>query len=263
MHILLLPHIFEVCTATIIMFVLLLWPVYICRELTDTEFDQAYISDKQCAQELHNNLNLVKNDTIIQILQDFDDYVTDKNITWLNIRNEYYYEKPYINSICVMLGIRERFGTANGQFGSAHLLIPLVGVIITVCFLLGHIIEFMTNNDDSSVGIQVFCGLICWLIISIPLTIIDFNWNGTNEILRNLGAPFPLEWKICTIVAWFWTFIKAIELALANYYRNLIIKFDKPLTLTVVNLPNDYTLIDENEPPYPNEYDTMGNMIGE
>lgn len=52
MHILLVPHTIEICTATIIILVLLLWPIYVCRELTDTEIEKAYSSDQQCAQEL-------------------------------------------------------------------------------------------------------------------------------------------------------------------------------------------------------------------
>ncbi|KAL3989836.1 putative integral membrane protein [Acanthocheilonema viteae] len=263
MHVLFVPHIFELCAATIIMLALLIWPVYICRELTDTELEEAYISDEQCALELHKNLKLMKNDTVVEILQQFDD-LTEKNITWLNIQNEYYYQRHSVNSICALLGLRERFGIANSHLGSAHLLIPIAGATITVFLLLTQITELISDKDESSsIGIKVLCGLICWLIISIPLTIIDYNWNGTNEILRNLGAPFPLEWKICKYVSWFWACIKAIELFSANCYKNIVIKFDKPLTLTVVDLPNDYTLIDENDPPYPNEYDTMDSSIDE
>uniref|UniRef100_A0A1I7VNI8 Protein kinase domain-containing protein n=1 Tax=Loa loa TaxID=7209 RepID=A0A1I7VNI8_LOALO len=210
MHVLLVPHAFELCTAAIIMLVLMLWPIYICREITDIELEKAYINDKQCALELHEHLELVQNDTIVQILQRFDDG-TD-NITWLNIQHEYHYQKSSVNSICAMLGFRERFGTANGQLGSA-------------------------------------------------LTIIDFNWNGTNKMLRNLGAPFPLEWKISKYIAWFWACIKIIELLLANCCQNIIIKFDKPISLMIVDLSTDYVFLDENAPPYPNEYNTMDSAV--
>lgn len=187
------------------------------------------------------------------------------------------------------------------------MLIPVAGTVITVFFLLAHIIEFLNDKDDISVGIQVFCGLICWLVTStcklffnkltslnsinlliavllsitviiflktyyqtddkkcknkshiffiiqkslqkkftfkiyyiveiniyrfsifhllnllhLALTIIDYNWNGTkSEILRNLDASFPIEWKICKYVGWFWTSIKIIELLLVNYYENV------------------------------------------
>ncbi|EFO26515.1 hypothetical protein LOAG_01971 [Loa loa] len=259
MHVLLVPHAFELCTAAIIMLVLMLWPVYICREITDIELEEAYINDKQCALELHEHLELVQNDTIVQILQRFDDG-TD-NITWLNIQHEYHYQKSSVNSICAMLGFRERFGTANGQLGSAHLLIPIVGAIITIFFLCAHIFEIVTEKDESSLAVQLFCGLICWLIISVSLTIIDFNWNGTNKMLRNLGAPFPLEWKISKYIAWFWACIKIIELLLANCCQNIIIKFDKPISLMIVDLSTDYVFLDENAPPYPNEYNTMDSAV--
>lgn len=35
--------------------------------------------------DLQNNLKLIKNDTVVEILQQVRDF-TDKNITWLNIR---------------------------------------------------------------------------------------------------------------------------------------------------------------------------------
>ncbi|VDN89495.1 unnamed protein product [Brugia pahangi] len=211
MHILLIPHVCEICAAVIIMLVLLFWPVYICREVTDNELEKAYINDEQCALELRENLKLVKNDTVVEILQQqFDDPID--NITWLNIRHEYYYEKFTANSICVLLGFRQRFGATNKQYGSA-------------------------------------------------LTIIDFNWNGTIELLRNLGAAFPFEWKICKYVAWFWAIFATFELLMMKCCQNIIIKFDKPFNLTIVNLPNDYMFIDESAPPYPNDYTTTDSAV--
>ncbi|KAK6111924.1 putative integral membrane protein [Brugia pahangi] len=260
MHILLIPHVCEICAAVIIMLVLLFWPVYICREVTDNELEKAYINDEQCALELRENLKLVKNDTVVEILQQqFDDPID--NITWLNIRHEYYYEKFTANSICVLLGFRQRFGATNKQYGSAHLLIPIITATITIFFLSTHIFEFITDNDKSSLTIQIFCELICWLIISISLTIIDFNWNGTIELLRNLGAAFPFEWKICKYVAWFWAIFATFELLMMKCCQNIIIKFDKPFNLTIVNLPNDYMFIDESAPPYPNDYTTTDSAV--
>ncbi|EJW78544.1 hypothetical protein WUBG_10547 [Wuchereria bancrofti] len=124
-------------------------------------------------------------------------------------------------------------------------------------FLSAHIFEFITDKDKSSLAIQIFCELICWLIISISLTIIDFNWNGTIETLRNLGASFPFEWKICKYVAWFWAIFATLELLMIKCCQNIVIKFDKPFNLTIVNLSNDYLFVDESAPPYPNDYDTI------
>ncbi|VDM92284.1 unnamed protein product, partial [Litomosoides sigmodontis] len=256
MHILFVPHVMEMFSAMIIMFALLLWPVHTCREVTDSEFEDAYAGDKKCALELHENLKLVRNDTVVQVLHHFDKSLNN-GITWINTRNEYYYEKPGINSICVALGIRERFGSANSKLGCAHLLIPVFGAMIAVFFLWAHIIEFLRDDDDSAVGIQVFCGIICWLIISVSLTIIDFNWNGTVKLLRNFGASFPFEWKICKYIGWLWICIKIIELLLANCYKNIRIKFDKPYALAIVKLPSNFAVIDEYAPPYPNEFDMM------
>lgn len=53
MHILFVPHVIEMLSATIIMLALLLWPVYTCREVTDSEFENAYVRDEKCALELH------------------------------------------------------------------------------------------------------------------------------------------------------------------------------------------------------------------
>uniref|UniRef100_A0A915PI08 DUF4283 domain-containing protein n=1 Tax=Setaria digitata TaxID=48799 RepID=A0A915PI08_9BILA len=129
------------------MLVLLFWPDYICRELTDVELKEAYNSDEQCEQESHDHLKLVKNDTVVEMLQRSDN--SADNISWLNIRTS-------INSNC--WGYRKRI------------------------FLWAHIFELITDKK-----VQV------------------------------------------------------------------VVKFDKPLTLTVVGFPTDYTFVDENMSPYPIE----------
>uniref|UniRef100_A0A0R3RPN2 Uncharacterized protein n=1 Tax=Elaeophora elaphi TaxID=1147741 RepID=A0A0R3RPN2_9BILA len=221
MHILLVPHIIEMFTAGAITLTLTLIPIFICREITDEALEKAYMSSEECALEMHKHLNLVKNDTVVEILQQSDDRTVERNISWLNIRRELYYQKTSVNSICVELGFRERFGATNSQFGSAYLIIPIVAGILVVLILLVQIIEFIKSNEESLVEIQILCGLICWLIVSIPLTLIDFNWNGTNEMVRNLGEPFPLEWKICKFAAWFWSCVKTIQFLLINCCRNV------------------------------------------
>ncbi|VDM95072.1 unnamed protein product [Thelazia callipaeda] len=219
MNVLLVPHAFEMCSVIIVMLVLLIWPIYICREMKDSELEEALKNDRQCARQMNRHLELMKSDAVIEFFQSSQN--SSHNITQLNIRHDFYYRKHGVNKLCFFLRFQEKFGIGHEQLGSAHLLVPIVGTIVTLLFLFTHILELSNNSRDSSVTVQLFCGLACWLIISITITIIKWQWKGSKEPPKNLGAAFPLEWGICKFLSWFW----------------IIIKFDQPLTLTMVDFP--------------------------
>ncbi|VDK33586.1 unnamed protein product [Gongylonema pulchrum] len=70
-------------------------------------------------------------------------------------------------------------------------------------------------------------------------------------MLRNLGAPFPVEWQLCKYTSCFWTSFKLLQLLLADCCHKIEISVEDPLALTDVDFLDDYVPISDGTPPYP------------